>query len=302
MQWLLFHLVSGDALFSGVFLGVFACVLTPVLTERWEVIASRIAMFAGILLIGAAAVPLPWAVYGVWGLLLVVWMVVAYRKSASSRRVMQCAAIAVIVCSTSVIGWEMGWRSRQHVRAQDVSTMYVIGDSLSAASDVAGESAWPGLLQDNHRVEVINLAQVGATVRTAREQASQVSAGDSLVLIEIGGNDLLGDTTVQSFRDDLDALLTDLKHPGRQLVMLELPLLPLYNGYGQAQRESAARHGVVMIPRRHLAGVIFAHDSTVDSLHLSATGHRRMAEMIWDQVSGAFTQTSRHSLQQLESD
>ena len=180
--------------------------------------------------------------------------------------------------------------------------MYVIGDSLSAANDADDEPTWPTRFQNNHHVEVINLAQVGATVRTAREQAARISADDCLVLIEIGGNDLLGDTTVKSFRDDLDELLAELKQPGRQLIMLELPLPPLYNGYGQAQRELAARHGVVMIPRRHLAGVIFAHDSTVDSLHLSATGHRRMATMIWDQISGAFTQRTRQFLPQQKSD
>ena len=66
--------------------------------------------------------------------------------------------------------------------------------------------------------------------------------------------------------------------------MLELPLPPLRGAWGRIQREAAARHGAYLIPRRHFARILTPADATVDGLHLSETGHRRMAEMIWSYV------------------
>jgi lysophospholipase L1-like esterase len=62
--------------------------------------------------------------------------------------------------------------------------------------------------------------------------------------------------------------------------MLELPLPPLANRYGQVQRRLAREFGVTLIPKRHLAAILSAPGATVDGLHLSASGHARMARMV----------------------
>jgi acyl-CoA thioesterase-1 len=125
-------------------------------------------------------------------------------------------------------------------------------------------------------------------MRSALRQAEDVEQGPALVLIEIGGNDVLGETSQHRFAADLDALLSRLRRPGHHLVMLELPLPPFYNGYGRTQRRLAKKHGVVLIPRREFAGVIFAADATSDGLHLSERGQRLMANMLWRHISPSF--------------
>ena len=60
------------------------------------------------------------------------------------------------------------------------------------------------------------------------------------MLLEIGGNDLLGDTTPAGFESGLDNLLRVVSRPGRVVVMLELPLPPFFNEYGRAQRRVAS--------------------------------------------------------------
>lgn len=63
--------------------------------------------------------------------------------------------------------------------------------------------------------------------------------------------------------------------------MVELPLPPLCNGFGLVQRRRAAEHGVALIPRRVLMGVLTGDDATTDGLHLTPAGHERMAGAVW---------------------
>jgi acyl-CoA thioesterase-1 len=110
----------------------------------------------------------------------------------------------------------------------------------------------------------------------------------SIVIAEIGGNDLLGSTTPEAFERDLDALLARMGSDGRTVLLLELPLPPGYNRFGQIQRGLAARHGALLVPKRVLMGVLASGGATLDSIHLSQAGHARMAETIWRIVWPAF--------------
>jgi acyl-CoA thioesterase I len=75
-------------------------------------------------------------------------------------------------------------------------------------------------------------------------------------------------------------------------VMLELPLLPIEQAYGAAQRRQAKKFGVRLIPKHYFAAVLRQSDATIDGLHLSAKGHKRMAEMIWNIIGQSLTAPS----------
>jgi len=100
------------------------------------------------------------------------------------------------------------------------------------------------------------------------------------VLIEIGGNDLLGSTSLADFDRDLDQLLALATADGRRVVMFELPLPPGSNGWGQVQRRLANQHGVALIPKRRFASILLSGDLTLDSIHLSQAGHEQMARLV----------------------
>ena len=78
--------------------------------------------------------------------------------------------------------------------------------------------------------------------------------------------------------------------PHRRVAMIELPLPPFYNRYGMVQRALAREHGVKLIPKRFLAGVMGTPGATVDGLHFSNTGHvlfaRALLGMLTRPVSG----------------
>jgi acyl-CoA thioesterase-1 len=111
---------------------------------------------------------------------------------------------------------------------------------------------------------------------------------DGVVLLEIGGNDLLGSTSDEEFAVGLESLLQTVCRPGLQVVMFELPLPPFRNAYGRIQRRLAGQYGVALIPKRVLADIITQPGATLDSIHLSPLGHQHLADLVWPALAGAF--------------
>jgi acyl-CoA thioesterase-1 len=153
---------------------------------------------------------------------------------------------------------------------------------------------WPRLLADAHNIPIRDHARMGATVASALKQAEHVGPDEDLVLLEIGGNDLLGTTHPADFHADLDQLLSSLRRPGRTLVMLELPLPPGSAAFGRAQRQLARDYDVILVPKRFLIGLLQMPGATLDTIHLSQEGHRQMADGIWRVLAGAFRQPGPH--------
>ncbi|MFQ3226097.1 MAG: lysophospholipase L1-like esterase [Lentimonas sp.] len=77
------------------------------------------------------------------------------------------------------------------------------------------DRTWPEVLQDLSGHRVVNCARAGATVDAAHRQAVAITEPSALVIIEIGGNDLLGATEAASYYENLDRLVEALaeQHP-----------------------------------------------------------------------------------------
>ena len=112
--------------------------------------------------------------------------------------------------------------------------------------------------------------------------AQKVDGRDKLVLIELGGNDMLMSGSSDHFGRNLESILARLSKPGRTLVMFELPLLPQWIRYGQIQRQLAAKYGVVLIPKRFFVSVMSAPNAASDGIHLTDAGAHRMAALVAD--------------------
>ena len=123
----------------------------------------------------------------------------------------------------------------------------------------------------------------------ARIRRGEFRIESPVVFLEIGGNETLGPTTLRQFEKDLDQPLAEVSSPGRQVMILELPLPPFYNGFGLAQRRLARKHNVLPVPRRSFLSVLAAEESTLDTIHLSGEGQRPMAACVWQLVRLAFS-------------
>jgi acyl-CoA thioesterase-1 len=276
MNWVVFQIASGRVFFVAVALLVSAVGLRSSAAPRLRRGATW-CLLIGLIGLSVAAAPLPTCAYAVMLLSIVAgWG--ASRFGAKAATATATSALALLGVGLHEARYQiMPVLSAVHDRQ-----IAVIGDSITAGH---GESdltrKWPTILRDRHGVAVEDFSKAGATAASAAKGLEQESIAAPVVIVEIGGNDFLGGGSVEDFQAGLDALLRAVRKPGRQVVMFELPIPPLYEGFGRVQRNLASRHGVVLIPKRILLSIIEAADATVDSLHLTQQGHDRMAAVVW---------------------
>ncbi len=279
-----------------------AIVASPYLKERWMLRAKNVVSWFTILLMAMACPPFLWIVYAGFFATFVIWFVVSNTASTSESwarwRLTAAAVLAISVLALSAS--ELARRQMPSIAGIPANHLVVIGDSISAGIDSRTPS-WPAIFQQMTGVPVTNLAKAGASVADARVMADKITPDDQLVLIEIGGNDLLASTPSVEFDRNLELLLSRLAAPRRTLVMFELPLLPNTVAYGRIQRRLAAKYGVWLIPKHYLVGVIGGRGATLDGLHLSQSGAQHMASLIAKSLSSVVRSSTLASARSLNS-
>ncbi len=273
------HFASGAAFFTGTAL-LFAGLLIVTFARRKILPAiGRMLLLGGLFCVIMSATPLPVWAWCVWGTSFAGWTAcVASKRISQNWRT--AALVAAAGCTLASAAWELSFHFSPRAVTGRWDRLVVIGDSLSAADFTEGGEPWPTLLARETGVEVVNLAFSGANATSAEKRVSADDVAGALVLMEIGGNDILGATSSSDFEMRLERLLQKVCRTDNTVVMLELPLPPLYNRFGEIQRRLARRHKVILIPKRYFAGVLIGSDSTIDSLHLSPAGHRKMSTLI----------------------
>lgn len=264
--------LDGTVYFVGLVLACLAVVLGKGAQRRWSRFASHIAMVTGAIMVLASATPIPLWVYAGWTFLLVFTALFS-----GHRRWGHATVMLLCVASTIMVVVEAPYHRLVKVPVAGLDTLYVIGDSLSQGAHAPGRN-WPELLGEKAGLKTVNLGVPGARVENALAQAKGIDKDTALVLLEIGGNDLLDDKG--GFEQGLEALLGTVCSPGRLVVMVELPLPPTFNRFGAVQRRLAKTHGVLLIPKKFLARVLGTPGATEDGLHFSNEGHVQLADTL----------------------
>ncbi|MEP3479107.1 MAG: GDSL-type esterase/lipase family protein [Fuerstiella sp.] len=287
MNWLVYHIVSGHSFFTGVALLIIAA-LASTRSHRILKRVTVLAFLIGPIAIILSSTAIPYWFYAVAAVITCGWIVSRFKKNWRPNAAYLAAAVWF---AAAVI--ELPYHIIPSLDSTHSHSIAVIGDSVTAGvgGDETSET-WPSILAREHQLDVQDISHMGETAASAlkRAKANQITA--SVVVVEIGGNDVLGSTSAAQFAQDLDALLSHLAVDERQLLMFELPLPPFCHEYGRVQRQLAAKYNVRLIPKRVFLSVIAGGDSTLDTIHLSQSGHRTMANCVWRLVSSAFAPDS----------
>jgi len=242
--------------------------------------ALSVLAMIGIFLVLLSATPLPYWVYVMWTVSAFAGLMALNREKVPGKGLGGLGG-ALIATTLGLCLAELPHHLAPKLTVPPDTTVYVIGDSISAGIGNK-ERCWPSILEEMTHLSVVNLAQAGATTDRALKQAQAIQHPASLVIVEIGGNDLLGDKDASTFETELDALLTLLRTDQHQVLVLELPLFPFRNAYGTAQRRIIIKHKSAMLPKRLFTQVLGTDHGTLDGLHLSQAGHHAMAALIAD--------------------
>jgi acyl-CoA thioesterase I len=269
-------------LFSGT--GWFFCgaaILTAVALDlagaRRSLKAGRVAVLLALAVAVLSGTPLPW-----WLAIPAAAVVLSYSIFFYGRRNVAIAAAVVVATITAMVHEARFFFARPKAAAAE--RVFIMGDSISSGG-FAEKSPWPEILARHTGIAVKNLSQPSETVSSAlvfqAPNLDEFRPGD-VVIVELGGNDMLGGTNSSQFTRDLDRLLAIARDGGRrEVLMFEVPLLPGKWSLGNTQRRTAREHGVELIPRRVLTRLLTDRDNvTDDALHLSPRGHQRMAEEV----------------------
>lgn len=286
------HLASGEAFFSGSALLMLAVVVATAFRGGWVRWARNFCLMVGTILVTLSVTPLPRWAYVLLTLVTLAWLLMqgSQRVSPKWRHV---TAACTVFGWLAAAAWEVPYHLRPELPVVTSPALGVIGDSVTAGMQI-GENepeTWPRILARARHIRVNDQSQPGAKCASARKQAALLTPVETVVVMEIGGNDLLGTTSTDEFERDLQALLSDICRPGQTVVLFELPLLPFCHGYGRVQRRLCREHGVYLIPKRVLLGVLRAGGATIDSIHLTAAGQQRLADETWRVIGPVFSPT-----------
>jgi len=275
--WVLFF-ADGTIYFVGLILLYLGLCLSLRLKAKFPRKLCQILAITGVLLVLIYSTPMPWWAFSVW-----LWSVgagfFALRKPAGALRAEYLLGWTTLL----LILLEAPCHRAPRIPIPEGGTLYVLGDSLSAGMGM-GETPWPEVLDGMLPNQVVNLARPGAVTADGLRQAEFHSAEPATVLIALGGNDVMDQTPLKSFRNSLDALMTSLTEQGHSLILLETPLYPFQGKYGRAQRQLARKHDAVLLPKRLITRTLGQPYATLDGLHLSDTGHRHLSQQIAEHI------------------
>ena len=277
-MWVAVQLANGNAFYVGNGLVVAIAVLS--IFHKLNAL-SRVAYLLGGGFVAVSSTPLPHSFYAIWAFVFVGF---ACANSFSNGRFRRVTAIALILLTLIATAMEVPHLFEPGIVINPRDTIYVIGDSItSGVDDREHDKTWPTLLQNERGLRVVDLSKAGATLSSALTGQQlgipQDQRDHSAVILEIGGNDLLGEVDAAHFRSDLNKLLMEVCPKAHSVVMFELPLFPFHNDHGMAQRSLAKEYHVSLIRKRSFANLIGTRDATLDGLHLSSSGQILMAEL-----------------------
>lgn len=157
--------------------------------------------------------------------------------------------------------------------------IYLIGDSFSAGIDSRNGLNWPRLLK-NQGYNLTDLSMSGATVSSAQNQLDKISDKNCYVILEIGGNDFFYKTPLKKFESDYEYIIKRLIDRKCEIIMLELPSFPWQISHARIQRKLANKYNINMIPKRFFIEAISYPGANSDLVHLTSTGHKKMATIM----------------------
>jgi acyl-CoA thioesterase I len=280
ISWFVWFCAAGKAFFPGVGLLILAAIIPLSRRGKFLNLIGFFFIILGIILIILSATPLNVWFSAVWAISLLIFLFTIIWPIRNFKRTKISSVVFLFVCILALVA-ELPFHINPYIPRNKTGKLYLIGDSVSAGIGGKGEVTWPVIFSRKYGIEVNNLSVAGATVGSILPQALKINDDNTMVLLEIGGNDLLSMTSQLEFEQNLRSLLQKIVHrPDRAVIMLELPLAPWHIGYGRIQRKLADEFGVTLIPKSFLADIFGTKGATVDLAHLTPEGHEIMAEKI----------------------
>jgi lysophospholipase L1-like esterase len=188
------------------------------------------------------------------------------------------AAVAALISLAVWVYWPVASGPARPTAGDQV---IAFGDSL-----VQGVGASPGqdlvsVLSRRLRVPIINAGRSGETTASAltRLDGAVLSRRPRVVLVVLGGNDLLRRFPHEETVENLETIVTRIRDRGAAVVLATVEIGFLSGGDGDAYEALADRTAAALVPDI-LGGILGRRDLMADGIHPNDRGYALMADRI----------------------
>lgn len=171
------------------------------------------------------------------------------------------------------------------------SVVLALGDSLTAGAGVTEAQAWPALLEKKTGWTVVNGGVNGDTSAQGLQRLPRLLEQHHpvLVLVTLGGNDMLRHVSKQQTIANLEQILALIKTHGAKAVLLATPAPNLMGAVFQNLSapdfyQQIAEQQQVPLINDAIAEVLSDPQLKGDQVHPNAEGHARLAEKIFREL------------------
>lgn len=169
-------------------------------------------------------------------------------------------------------------------------TVVALGDSLTIG--VNSDESYVDILSDWSDVNIINEGVSGDTTQEAldRLQSDVLSRNPDVVLVFLGGNDILQNIPKETTFSNLSLIVERIQNSGAEVILLGLHnrvfRFDYETGYENVADNTSARY----VPNV-LEDILGDGDLMADAVHPNKEGHRIIADRIWPEFQEALTET-----------
>lgn len=165
------------------------------------------------------------------------------------------------------------------------SVVLVLGDSISAGYRLSPEDAWPARLAERTGWVVVNGGVSGDTTGEARARLPGLldAHRPALVIVELGGNDMLRRAPLSDAQANLEAIIADIRTAGARPVLMAIPQPSIAGAVFQSLSDAPlyadlAAQLKVPLMADVVSEVLSDPALKLDQLHPNAEGSRVLAE------------------------
>ena len=169
------------------------------------------------------------------------------------------------------------------------ATILAFGDSLTYGTGAEADEAYPAQLELLSRREVVNAGVPGETTAEGRGRLSGVldDIEADLVLLCLGGNDMLQRKPRSAIVENLRAMIEMIEERGIPLVLIAVPELKGLSVQPQPVFAELAEEYQLPLADATLADVLGKGRLRSDAIHPNARGYRLIAEDLHDLLRAA---------------
>lgn len=163
------------------------------------------------------------------------------------------------------------------------STVIALGDSLTYGYGASPETTYPKILADLSKWRVINAGVNGDTSADVLARVDEITKQNpDLVLLGVGGNDVLQRVQSDTTRANITATIDTLKSKNIDVVLIAEPHLSTSALFGRASDnplyEAIAEAEGIPLYSDGWSTVLSDDDLKSDRIHANAAGYKQFAE------------------------